>query len=336
MSLNNPSILRYPKYHLIDGITPIHELTQLNKTLDGVKIFVKRDDLMGIGMGGNKLRKLEYLIGDALKNEADYIITMGARQSNHARLTAAATAKAGLKCDLILTRTVPITTPDYADGGNIILDHIFGAHIFDLPAEANAAESAEKRMNELTVSGFNPYLIPTGGSSPTGCLGYAACAFEILRQSAGSGVRFDYIVVPNGSSGTHAGLIAGIKVTTNESIKVKSYNVLADPENVLDNTYKKACGTMALLDDTIQISPDEIDINNSYRGEGYGIPTSEMLEALRLLARTEGILLDPVYSGKAFAGLLGDIKSGLFRKGENVLFILTGGLPGLFAYRDLF
>lgn len=325
----------FPRYPLLNGHTPVQELKQLNKQLKGVRVFVKRDDLTGIGLGGNKLRKLEFLLGDALQQGADYIVTTGARQSNHARLTAAATATAGLPCELLLVRMVPNTTDDYVNNGNIVLDHIFGANIVDLPTGTDVMQYAQERVTVLKAAGKLPYLIPTGGSSALGCLGYANCVFEIQEQLAGLGARMDYVIVPNGSSGTHAGLLAGV-VAGGADIKVRSYNVLAEPADALKNTLEKANAALQLMQPAGAIPETAVDINSEYKGEGYGIPTAAMKEALHLLARTEGILLDPVYSGKAFSGLLGDIRKGVFPAGTNVLFIVTGGTPGLFAYRSVF
>ncbi|ASZ13008.1 D-cysteine desulfhydrase family protein [Chitinophaga pendula] len=325
----------FPKYELLDGPTAVQELKQLNKTLNGVQVFVKRDDVMGIALGGNKLRKLEYLLGDALQQKAERIITVGARQSNHARLTAAAAAKAGLSCELFLTRTVPIDTADYSDNGNIVLENILGARIVDLPAGTNALALAEERAAALKAAGRNAYVMPMGGSSPTGCLGYVHCAQEIQQQADNADLVFDYVLAPNGSSGTHAGLLAGFKALQSNT-QVRTYNVLAEPTAVYNNTLEKTNATLQLIAPQLIVTETDIAISNDYRGEAYGIPTAAMLAAVRLLARTEGILLDPVYSGKAFAGMLEDIRQGYYKPGDRILFILTGGTPGLFAYRNIF
>lgn len=330
-----PGLQAFPRYDLLDGPTAIQELKQLNKTLGGVQVFVKRDDVMGIALGGNKLRKLEYLLGEAVQQKAERIITVGARQSNHARLTAAAAAKAGLSCELFLTRTVPIDTTDYGDNGNIVLENILGARIVDLPAGTNALALAEERTAALKAAGKNAYVMPMGGSSPTGCLGYAHCAQEIQQQADNSNTVFDYVLAPNGSSGTHAGLLAGFKALQSNT-KVHTYNVLAEPATVHNNTLEKTNATLQLIAPGLTATTADISISYDYRGEAYGIPTAAMLAAVRLLARTEGILLDPVYSGKAFAGMLGDIRKGIFKPGDRLLFILTGGSPGLFAYRNIF
>jgi L-cysteate sulfo-lyase len=325
----------FAKFQLLDGPTPIQELKNLNQLLGGVKVYLKRDDLTGVALGGNKLRKLEYLIGDAIKQGANHIITMGARQSNHARLTAAAAAKANLSCDLLLTRTVPIDGVDYNDNGNLILDHILGANIIDLPRSSDAHSIAQERAQKLRTSGKTPYIIPTGGSNEIGCLGYLNCFYELLVQVKNMDLDIDSIVVPNASSGTHAGLLAGA-ITSGSSIKIKGYNVMAEPETTIQATLNRTKEVLNLLGPSTDDIVNRIDINHNYRGEAYGIPTSEMLEALTTLARSEGIILDPVYSGKAFAGLLGDIKKGIIEPGTNVVFVATGGSPALFAYRSTF
>jgi L-cysteate sulfo-lyase len=200
---------RFPRHALLEGPTPIQHLARLSARLGGADIYVKREDLTGLGCGGNKLRKLEFLIGEALARGADTIITVGARQSNHARLTAAAAARVGLQCELVLTRTVPRSDHDYMENGNVLLDALFDARVHDLPGTANAQRFAEERANELLAQGRNVYVCPLGGSSPIGCLGYADCAAEIVAESHAQNVAFDRIVVPNGSGGMHAGLVAG-------------------------------------------------------------------------------------------------------------------------------
>lgn len=325
---------RFARYTLLDGPTLLQPLERLNRQLGGVRVFVKRDDLTGIGLGGNKLRKLEYLLGEALAQEADVFITVGARQSNHARLAAAAAAHAGIRCELVLTRTVPRYDVDYTDNGNVLLDGLFGAVVHDLPSGADALAFALERADVLRKQGFVCYVAPSGGSSAVGCLGYARCAVEIAMQSEAAGLIFSNIVVANGSGGTHAGLVAGQVAMGKPAGVIKSYTVLEEQGAAQSNTLAKAQQTAALLDPALQLTAADIGIDGQHRGEGYGIPTAGMLEALRLLAGTEGLLLDPVYSGKAFAGMLADIGAGVYKRGEDVLFILTGGTPGLFAYRS--
>ncbi len=323
---------------LIAGATPIERLSRIEQVLGeglrGICLYAKRDDLMGLGGGGNKLRKLEFLLGEALAKKADTIIAIGGRQSNHARLTAAATARLGLTCELVLKQLVPRWDLEYQQGGNVLLDTLFGASIIDIPSSTDALEFALTRADSLRIQQRAAYVIPSGGSSPVGCLGYAACAQEIVDQSQSMGIEFDHIVVPNGSSGTHAGLLAGLAATRHSPRMVRSFAVLSDEEQSRRTTLDLACATLSLLDQTMPLDESHIDVIGTERGPSYGATTASMLEAVRLMATQEGLLLDPVYSGKAFAGLLAGIRRGDYAPGENVLFIMTGGTPGLFSYRS--
>jgi L-cysteate sulfo-lyase len=326
----------FPKFKLLDGPTTIQPLTQLNKQLNGVEVYVKRDDVMGMGLGGNKLRKLEYLIADAIQQDADVLITSGGIQSNHARLTAVAAGYAGLDYELVLTHAVPLEGLEYDNNGNILLEQILDAKVHNLPKGTDAKAFIESRIDALKASGRNPYLVPLGGSSAIGCLGYVNCFNEIIEQSNEFGIHFNSIAIPNGSGGTQAGLAAGLKLSGLPNISIKSYSVLSQLETTQAITLEKANAVLNLLNPELSIGQDEILIDPHFLGEAYGVPTTAMIEAVKLLARTEGIFLDPVYSGKAFAGMMADIRSGKFAKGDKILFILTGGLPGLFAYRSAF
>jgi L-cysteate sulfo-lyase len=326
----------FPKFQFLDGPTGIQPLRQLNKQLGGVELFVKRDDIMGMGLAGNKLRKLEYIIGDALKNNADTLITSGGLQSNHARLTAVAASYSKMDYELVLTEAVANDNPEYKKNGNILLEQILGAKIHYLTKGEDPATFIDNRISSLRKSGKIPYLIPLGGSSPTGCLGYVNCFQEITRQADEFNIHFDYIIVPNGTGGTHAGLFAGLKLSGMKDIRIKSYTVLNHADAAQNQTQEKAGAILNLLKSGLTAERDELVIDGNFLGPGYGIPTNEMKEAVKLLARTEGIFLDPVYTGKAFAGMLADISAGKFRKGDKLLFILTGGLPGLFAYQSAF
>jgi L-cysteate sulfo-lyase len=330
-------LTRFPRAALTDGPTPIRSLdrlsTHLGGELNGVRLFVKRDDVGPVGGGGNKLRKLEFLLGQALAEGADTVITVGALQSNHARLTAAAAARLGLACELFLTRSVPRDDSDYTGNGNRLLHELFGARVHLLPGEADSLGYAEARAKTLREEGRRVCVFPSGGSSPLGCLGYAACAAEIAEQAAVLGLDFARVVVPNGSAGTHAGLAAGFFAMGHDPRRVLSYTVLAPPDEAEAATLARARDTVALIDPTLAFPDDGIALDGAHRGPGYGIPTEGMREAVRLMARTEGLLLDPVYSGKAFAGLLHDVRAGAYPAGAALLFVMTGGVPGLFAYR---
>ncbi|WP_322007558.1 D-cysteine desulfhydrase family protein [Paraburkholderia tropica] len=335
----NPTSLdlsMFPRYALLEGPTPIQHLSRLSTQLGGATIYVKRDDLNGLGGGGNKLRKLEFLMGEALARGADTIITVGARQSNHARLTAAAAARAGLQCELVLTRAVPRFDAEYLENGNILLDDLLAAHVHDLPAGTDALSFAEARADTLRSQGRNVYVCPLGGSSPVGCLGYAEGAAEIAAQSRASGIAFDHIVMPNGSGGMHAGFVAGMKALGLNPPSVTAFAVYAGAEKAHATTLDKANHTACLIDASLRVEAGDIVIDESQLGDGYGLPTDAMRAAVRLLASTEGLLIDPVYGGKAFAGLLENVRSGRYGAHENVLFVMTGGLPGLYAYRSAF
>lgn len=341
MSSNRLPVLdHFDRVTLLDGPTPIQRLhrmeQELGDALGGVRLFVKRDDLMGLGGGGSKLRKLEFLIGEALARRCDTFIATGGIQSNHARLSAAAAARAGIACELVLADLVPRDDEEYRRNGNVLLDGILGATVHELPRNANAMDFAEKRAAALRAEGRRPYAVGLGGSSAVGCLGYAACAREIVEQEGAVSGGFARIVVPNGSSGTHAGLAAGLAAMHEDPARVRSFAVLAPIEDTERVTIDLARATLSLLDDEGSIDAAAIDVDGNQRGEGYGIPTPAMFEAVLLMARTEGLLLDPVYSGKAFAGLLADIRRGAFQAGDAILFIMTGGVPGLFAYRQAF
>ncbi len=325
---------RFARLSLLDGPTPIQELRRLNADFGGVRIFVKRDDFTSICGGGNKLRKLEFLLGEAKAQGADTVITVGARQSNHARLTAAAAARAGFACELVLPDVVARTDGDYLHNGNVLLDGLFGARVHHLPGDADVAGFVSERLDALSGEGRKAYFVPVGGSNAIGCLGYAACALEIEEQAATLGVRFSNVLVANGSSGTHAGLAAGFALTANGAALVKSYSVYYPADKTRTITLTIARDVLALIGPGRKLDEDDIQVDGSHRGEGYGIPTQGMVDAVQSMARREGLLLDPVYSGKAFAGLLHDVRGGVYRPGEAVLFVMTGGAPGLFAYRS--
>lgn len=328
---------RHGAVSLLAHPSPIERLERLEAALGtGVRIYVKRDDVAGVGGGGNKLRKLEFLLGDAIAQGCDTFVTTGGLQSNHARLSAAASARMGLTCELVLADVVPRHDGDYRGNGNLLLDAIFGATVHRVSGDSDPLAVAHARAEALRAEGRKPYVVGAGGSSRVGALGYVACAWEILAQEATLGERFARIVVPNGSAGTHAGLAAGMAAAGAEVARVQSYAVLATPERAHAETLALAQTTLAANALRGEVRAEQVVIDGSQRGEGYGIPTDAMREAVELLARTEGLLLDPVYSGKAFAGLLAAVRGGEFRAGEAVLYVMTGGVPGLFAYREVF
>jgi L-cysteate sulfo-lyase len=329
--------LRFGAVSLLRHPSPIERLERLEQALGTqVRIYVKRDDVAGIGGGGNKLRKLEFLLGDALRRGCDTFVTTGGIQSNHARLGAAASARMGLACELVLADVVPRLDPDYRRNGNVLLDGLFGAKVRLIPGGEDALAAAHVRADQLRAEGRRPYVVGAGGSSPVGALGYAACAWETLEQERALGLRFARILIPNGSAGTHAGLAAGLAAVGEDPARVKSFTVLATTEVARPATVVLARATLEQTGLPGTIEDAAIQIDGSQRGSAYGIPTDAMLEAVRLLARTEGLLLDPVYSGKAFAGLIAAIRAGEYAAGDALLYVMTGGVPGLFAYREAF
>jgi D-cysteine desulfhydrase len=313
----------------------LQHLPRLSRAI-GVDVFVKRDDLMGIALGGNKLRKLEFLLGAALAEGADTFITVGARQSNHARLSAAAAARAGLRCELALTRSVPRFDDEYLWNGNVLLDDLFGARVHDLPAGSDALAFAEARAAALAAEGRRAYVCPVGGSTPLGSLGYVVCADEIMAQAQAMGVTFAEVIVPNGSGGTHAGLAAGFAQYGADAPPLLAFSVSGQADVVRASTLAKARATAQLLDPAPTVADDAVRVDDTQIGAGYGIPTDAMRAAVRRMATSEGVLLDPVYSGKAFAGLLQRVVDGAIQPGQAVLFVMTGGAPGVFAYRGAF
>ncbi|MGY4573701.1 D-cysteine desulfhydrase family protein [Bradyrhizobium sp. USDA 3256] len=325
---------------LLEGPTPIQRLhgieDALGSSLNGVRIYCKRDDLMSLGGGGNKLRKLEFLLGDAAAQGADTIIATGGRQSNFARLAAAAAARLGLACEVVLSPMVPYSGPEYNWNGNILLNDLFGARIHNLSAGSDSTRFAQGRAEELRRSGRIAYVATLGGSSVVGSLGYAACALEIQSQSKALGIDFTAIVVPNGSSGTQAGLVAGYRALGLDTTRIKSHSVLASAAHANAATVEKANAVLSLLHFDPSLTSDDIKVSGDQLGQGYGLPTAAMVDAVRLMASRQGLLIDPVYGGKAFAGLLTDISAGQYRANDNILFIMTGGSPGLYAYASHF
>ncbi|WP_413723313.1 D-cysteine desulfhydrase [Sodalis sp. RH23] len=328
-------LARFPRLTLGQFPTPLEALPNLSRYLGGPTLYIKRDDNTGLASGGNKTRKLEFLLADAVRQEADVVITQGATQSNHVRQTIAGAAKLGLKTQVLLETRVDRFGEDYQRSGNILLDNLLGGAIVEhLPAGSDMQAAMERLADTLRAQGHRPYVIPGGGSNPIGALGYAACAEELLYQSSQQRLRIDHIVHATGSTGTQAGLVSGLEAS-NSGIPVLGISVRAPKAKQEENVYALASRTWQLLGARGELPRDRIKVNSDYVGEGYGLPTDGTLEALRLLAQLEGILLDPVYTGKGMAGLIDLIRQGQFKPGENVVFIHTGGSAGLFGYRQL-
>jgi L-cysteate sulfo-lyase len=328
-------ISRFPRIHFAHLPTPLEPLENLSKLLGGPKIFIKRDDCTGLATGGNKTRKLEFLMGEAQQKNADTIITQGATQSNHVRQTAAISSKLGLRCEIMLEHRTGSEDPDYLENGNVLLDKLFGANIHSVPAGTDMDAAMQKIADDLKTNGANPYIIPGGGSSPTGALGYVNCAMELVGQLNDRSLKIDHLVTATGSAGTQSGLVVGLE-GTRSGIPVLGICVNADKETQEEKVFALAEKTTKFMGISGSVKRETVVANGDYVGPGYGLPTDGMIEATELLARQEGILLDPVYSGKGMAGLIDLIRKGKFRKDENIVFLHTGGSAGLFAYRKTF
>lgn len=323
---------RFPRTALCHRPTPIEPLPRLSALLGGPSLFIKRDDCTGLAMGGNKTRKLEFLVGAAMQQKADMLVTQGAVQSNHVRQTAAAACKVGMKCHVLLERRVPGRDTSYEETGNVLLDNLFGATHEFRPAGLDMNAEAEAVTAKLREQGHRPYFIPGGGSNPTGALGYANCAQEIVDHTRETGQAFDWLVMGTGSTGTQAGLVAGFHAL-DHALPVMGVSVRQPRERQMNAVHALTQKTLEKLGaEGIPLS--KILVDDGYVGEGYGIPAESTLEAIRLLARQEGILLDPVYSAKGMAGLIGMVRQGFFKPTERVLFLHTGGSTALFAYQD--
>jgi L-cysteate sulfo-lyase len=325
---------RFPRVRLGHLHTPLEPMAALSRALGGPNLFMKRDDCTGLATGGNKTRKLEFLMGQALEQGAEIIVTQGAVQTNHGRQTAAAAARLGLACEILLERRVREPEPGYEVQGNVLLDRMFGATLsFHEPGDMNALALA--RTEELRSQGRKAYFIPGGGSNVVGALGYVDCALELLQQANDTGLRIDYLVHATGSTGTQAGLLAGLE-GANTGIAVLGISVRQPKAQQEDAVYALAQATADRLGVRGGIDRSRVVAYSDYVGEGYGVPTPAMVEAVALTARCEGILLDPVYSGKGMAGLIDLTRKGFFRRDDNVVFLHTGGATALFAYSNLF
>ncbi|RLA91873.1 MAG: D-cysteine desulfhydrase [Deltaproteobacteria bacterium] len=329
------NLARFPRRRYTVGQTPIEKLSRLSDALNGPNIYIKRDDMLGLAGGGNKTRKLEFVVADALAKDADTLITCGAVQSNHCRLTLAAAVKEGLKCRLVLEERVPNSYNPKASGNNFLY-HLMGVEkIKVVPGGSDMMKEMEKVADEIASEGRKAYIIPGGASNEIGATGYVACAEEILSQLFDMGLNIDRVICASGSGGTHAGLLTGF-YGNNSNIPVIGINVSRSKEAQEELIYSLVQKTAAHVGIKEEIPRDAVLCFGDYVGKGYSIPTLEMVEAVKLVAQTEGILLDPVYTGKAMAGVIDLIRKGYFKKEENLLFIHTGGSPALFAYLDTF
>lgn len=328
-------VSRFPRISLGHFPTPLEPMANLTSLLGGPRLWIKRDDCTGLSSGGNKTRKLEFLMAQAYAARANIVITQGATQSNHARQTAAAAAKLGMKCLILLEDRTGSTDPDYTDNGNVMLDRLHGATVERRAGGTNMQQEMERAAVRLQGEGLRPYVIPGGGSNPVGALGYVNAAFELIAQAASRGLNIDYLVHATGSAGTQAGLVAGLHAA-NSDIRLLGIGTRAPKERQEAMVYDLACRTIEHMGMRPGLARESVAANCDYVGAGYGIPTPGMIEAVEMLARTEGLLLDPVYSGKGMAGLIDLIRRGQFKDTDNVVFLHTGGSVGLFGYPAAF
>jgi len=328
-------LARFPRLKVAHLPTPLEPLPNLTRLLGGPRLWIKRDDCTGLATGGNKTRKLEFLVADALAQGCDTLITQGAVQTNHGRQTAAIAARFGLRCILLLEHRVATDDPDYLGNGNVLFDRLFGAELRELAGGSDMNAALQSVAEEVRRAGGKPYVIPGGGSNEVGALGYVACALELVHQANEAGLRIDHVVHATGSAGTQAGLVAGLEAM-HAGIPVLGIGVRAPKEQQEAVVHDLACRLAERLGVRGGIARSAVVANCDYVGEGYGIPTPAMVEAVRLFARHEGILLDPVYTGKAAAGLVDLCRKGFFAKDANVVFLHTGGAAALSAYRRYF
>jgi len=331
---------RFPRRRYTHAPTPIDHAPRFSQALaascpggEGPDIWIKRDDMLGLFPGGNKTRKLEFLAADALAQGADTLITCGAPQSNHCRITLAAAVKEGLRCQFVIEERVPGTYKTEASGNNFMF-HLLGVENITLvPAGSNMAEAMGQIATALQAQGRKGYIIPGGGSNALGSLGYVACVQEMQQQWYDAGMAFDKVIVGSGSSGTHGGMLAGF-LGNHIHIPLIGIGVSRDPADQDPLVHKDAQAVMDLLGTGIQVPREAVVTHGGYWQPKYSVPNAKMVEAVQLLARTESILLDPVYTGKAMAGLMGLARKGFFKAGEKVLFMHTGGLPALHMYEN--
>lgn len=323
-----------PRVRLAELPTPLERADRLGAALGVGRLWVKRDDLTGLALGGNKVRKLEFLLGAALADGCDTVVTFGALQSNHARQTAAACARLGLRCELVLSRTVPLSGPAFERSGNLLLDELFGATVHVVPHDDEALAAAVERLHEeVDARGGRARWIPPGGSDEIGSLGYVGAGLELAAQLLDAGAGRAHVVVASSTGGTQAGLVTGLRLAGCDA-HVHGVAVYRDADRTLVEVARLAA-TVARLLGAEPVDDDELSVDDAFLGDGYGRPTPEMWAALTTAARTEGLLLDPVYSGKAAAALVSWAAQGRFGD-DDVVFLHTGGAPGLFAYADRF
>ncbi len=330
------NLAKFPRRGYVKTPTPIEAAPRFSAALGGkVNVFIKRDDMLPGAAGGNKTRKLDFSIAEAVSLGADTLITCGAVQSNHCRLTLAWAVKEGMDCHLVLEERVKDSYKPHASGNNFLFELMGVTSVTVMPGGANLMAEMEALAEKLRAKGKKPYIIPGGASNTVGALGYVSCAEEVLRQLFETQLKIDHVVVPSGSAGTHAGFIAGMYLN-NANIPVTGIGVNRNKQAQEAAVLNLANATAKLIGVETEIPAATVVAYDEYVGTGYSLPTDSMVEAVKLLARTEGILLDPVYTGKVMAGMVDLIRKGHFAEGSNVLFLHTGGSPALYAYLDTF
>jgi D-cysteine desulfhydrase len=331
---------RFARRRFTVGTTPLEPLPRFSAQLAascpggvGPEVWVKRDDLLGLFPGGNKTRKLEFLVADALAQGADTLVTCGAPQPNHCRITLAAATKVGLKCRFVVEERVPGSFREDASGNHFMFRLLGVDALTVVPAGSDMAAAMQQVADEVARGGGRAYVIPGGGSNALGGLGYVACAQELQQQCFEMGLHFDRLVVGSGSSGTHGGLVAGF-LGNHVNLPVIGIGVSRDPADQEPLVHREAQAVADLLGLGLTVPREAVRTVGGYWQPKYSVPNARMVEAVLWLARSENLLLDPVYTGKAMAGLIGLAREGFFAPGERVLFLHTGGLPSLFAYED--
>ena len=325
----------FPRLRLGHWPTPLEHMPRLGRQLGHDRLYIKRDDRTGLATGGSKTRKLEFLVGEALRHGADTLVTHGAVQSNHVRQTGAAAAVAGMRCEALLEERVDGAPDEYQGSGNVFLDQLFGIALHRVPGGTAMDAALEAHAQALRAQGRRPYVIPGGGSNALGSLGYVDCVLELQRQCDAMGLRKPHLVHATGSAGTQAGLVAGIHAL-GLPWPVTGIGVRAPQPVQETRVYELAQRTLALLGVDRPLPRERVVADDGYIGPGYGKPTPGMVDAVRLLARHEGVLADPVYTGKGLDGLFTRLRAGRFAPDEDVIFVHTGGSAGLFGYRWAF
>jgi len=327
---------KFPRVRLGHFATPLEYCPRLSEALGGVKIYIKRDDCTGLATGGNKTRKLEWLMGEAIEEGADYVMTQGATQSNHCRQTAAAAAKLGLKCHILLEDRTKFKDANYYENGNVMLDDLFGATREKRDSGLDMNEELETVADNYRKElGVKVYTIVGGGSNPTGALGYVNCMYEMIQQFDEQGLNVDYLVTATGSTGTQAGLVTGLKAC-GSNIDLLGFGVRDPRPKQEAKVLKVAERTAEKIDMPGCVKSSDVVADCDYVGEGYGIPADSTIEAIRMFAELEGLLLDPVYSAKGAAGLIDYCRKGIFKKDQTVVFLHTGGAAALHGYINCF